>query len=1830
MSFEDVLETCRARQIELWCEGGQLRYRAPAGALDAGLAERIKAQRDAFIRFLGDGAWRTEPQRTHERFALTPVQAAYVLGRNAAFDYGGNACHLYVEYREPAGLDVARFEAAWNACVARHPMLRAIVEDSAWQRILPDVPWQSLAAHDLRDAGAAAFDAHLVRVRARLDHAVHALDRWPVLQPEISVGPDHAVLHLSVDFTLIDYASLQLLLAEWRRRYDDPHWKPAPLDVTFRDYVVNDARAGQRAQHARDEAWWRARLDSLPGRPDLPVLPEARGDAPPRFTHWHARLDRAQWAALGAFASRFGLSPAGVALAAFAEVIGRWSQSPAFCLNLTVLNRPPVHPQIDAVLGDFTALSLLAVDSAQGRDFVERARAIGAQMFDDLDHRAFTGVEVMRELARRRGKEAALMPVVFTSGIGSVERLLGEHGARAEAPLCMISQTPQVWLDCQVTDQFGGLEIGWDVRADLFPAGMPDAMFDAYVGLLARLASDAAWWQRAGDVVLPSDAPVAQRHPDADTHIAAGFAAQALRTPGATVVIDAAGEHTYRAVAQRAAALRIALERAGVEPGANVAVLMPKSAHQLVAVLGIVQAGAVYVPVDSRQPALRRQAILRNAQVRAVVTESGIDCDASGIARIDLDRLAADPQWPPRDAQPVDGDALAYVIYTSGSTGEPKGVMLSHAAVCNTLADINARHAVNAEDAVLGLAELSFDLSVYDLFGATARGARVVLPDPARGNDPSHWADLMARHGVTLWNSVPAQGQMLVDYLESEPDRAVPGPRCVMWSGDWIPVSLPTRWWRRWPDSRLFSLGGATEASIWSIEHPIRPEDTQLASIPYGRALAGQTMEVLDTLGRPCPPGVRGEIHIGGVGLATGYANDPVRTAERFIWHPDGRRLYRTGDLGRHRDDGSLEFLGRQDDQVKIRGYRIELAEIDAALNAHPRVSAAATIVLGEAAERRLASFVTLHGADVDPQRDDAALYEVVEQVRDVFAAQRWPEQAGIERSVGQLQAACVASLARWIVQAGGLAHDAAVDADTLCERLRVPPARRRLLLHWLALLEANGAVRADGDAWRAAAEPAAADADACWSAFARDASPDLWPAVLVDYFRSSAACLDEQVDDRVSPAALMFPQGSAHIAEAMYSEGVHAHALHRGMAEAVRGIVAREPQRAWRILEVGAGTAAATRAIVDALAPLVASGARIDYLFSDVSSYFLAAARERFAAQPWVRFMRFDMNAPLDAQGLAPHSVDLVVSSGALNNARDTVALIGGLRALSAADAWWVIQELTAEHPEISISQGLMMEAPNDARATNRQLFVHRAQWLDWLQAAGDRALGCAAPGTPLDALGYDILLARVKGGAARIEPAELLAFMAERVPRYMLPSQLRTLEQLPVTANGKIDRRALAAIAGVPEPLAAPRPARQATQADALLARLIGLWEAVLDTQGVAADQDFFAAGGDSLLIAQLVSRLRAEEPLAHAHPFDRLLRWALAQPTPAALAQCLRDESAEAADVMPASRADAPAHTPHASTVVHAPAPRGRAAIQPLRLAPGAGVPRVIVHEGLGTVQAYRPILPALAQLGPVLGFAVRDAQDYLDLPARHLNATLGRRYAEALWRDGVREADVLGYCSGGLIALEMAKTLVQLGVAVRTLDIVSSYRIPYLIEDERLVLFNFAATLGLPLDALGFPAAHLLADALADVLKADPARVAPGMIQRQLEIFGARCEPLDALRRRVLRAAAGLPVDAGGADEDDAHPLVAERERLYRLFMHSVQACHWAGHAPYAGPLRLFVPERCNPLIPQQRAVLYDYWHGQALGGITLVDVPGGHFDCLNTDFVATRLNLKEAR
>lgn len=383
---------------------------------------------------------------------------------------------------------------------------------------------------------------------------------------------------------------------------------------------------------------------------------------------------------------------------------------------------------------------------------------------------------------------------------------------------------------------------------------------------------------------------------------------------------------------------------------------MEKGWEQVVATLGILASGAAYVPIDPGLPTERRWYLLEQGEVQWVLTQSQLDSCLEwpeNVIRLCVDTLESPNPSAPLESvqQPED---LAYVIYTSGSTGLPKGVMINHRGAVNTILDINQRFSVKPEDRVFALSSLSFDLSVYDIFGTLAAGGTIVIPDADTAKEPAQWAQLMVQQQVTVWNSVPALMQMLVDYATARPEVLPKSLRLVMLSGDWIPSRLPDQIWASFGDVQLVSLGGATEASIWSILYAIAEVDPAWKSIPYGRAMASQRFYVLNHALEPCPLWVPGQLYIGGIGLAKGYWRNEEKTNASFIIHPQTKeRLYKTGDLGRYLPDGNIEFLGREDFQVKVNGYRIELGEIETALQQHPAIKEVVVTVVGESRENK-------------------------------------------------------------------------------------------------------------------------------------------------------------------------------------------------------------------------------------------------------------------------------------------------------------------------------------------------------------------------------------------------------------------------------------------------------------------------------------------------------------------------------------------------------------------------------------------------------------------------------------------------------------------------------------------------------------------------------------------------------------------------------------------------------------------------------------------------------------------------------------------------------------
>lgn len=1792
--------------VHLWEESGTLRFRAPQGVLTEERRALLSAHKQELLEHLSrpDAELVADRAGRYDPFPLTDVQAAYLLGRKDAFDYGGTACQVYAELAF-AELDPERLEQAWNTLVERHDMLRATVHVEGYQQIARDVPPYRIRVDDLRGQDPAA---HVAGTRAAMDSRLYDPETWPLFELRVTRTDERDLLHVSVDFLIADYLSIQLLLTELKQLYLDPGHPLPPLDITFRDYVA--AARGQRdsAAYERDREYWESRIDDLPGAPELPAREDssARADATsePRFTRHQAAFTADQWQGLRTRAADHAVTPSTAVLSAFAEVVGRWSRHPYFCLNLTLLNRQPLHPQVGALVGDFTTVSLLQVDGAAHDTFAARAAALQNQLWADLDHRLYSGVELMREIARRKGRGAALMPIVFTSTLGLSDETGGHEGMKGLAEVVYgRSQTPQVWIDCQAVVEGGALLVTCDVRDGVFPDGLMEDLFSALHRLLVDLAESDAAWNSAAPVELPAVQRERRRrandtaapYPNGLLH--ERVVNQAAATPDAPAVITKDRTLTYGELLARATAVAERTE------GPLVAILMDKGWEQVVAVLGTLLAGAAYLPLDTAQPPARRERILADAGVTGVLTQSWIGERPPGVDCLDVDTLP-----PSQDPPPVSGaraDELAYVIYTSGSTGDPKGVMIAHAAALNTVADINDRFAVTADDRVLGLAGLGFDLSVYDIFGPLAVGGALVLPDAAGRGDPGHWARLIADHGVTVWNSVPAQLQMLEHYLSAQPGAQVGSLRLAMLSGDWIPITLPDAVRAHLPHLELISLGGATEASIWSIYHRIGELDPSWSSIPYGRPLANQGFHVLDSSMRPCPDWVPGELYIAGSGLALGYLNDPAKTAERFV-EAGGERLYRTGDLGRYREDGLIEFLGREDRQVKIRGHRIELAEVEAAIQAHPSVAAAHVLVEGQGLDRRLAAFVepARRTPTGDAEKVSAELAAAGAKAAD-------PHTAHIDRDelmefIARLDRAAVLGMMRALPVFGE--PGATATLEEVLAATGAAPRHHRLVRRWLRVLVNEGLLEQEGQVWRAVRAVGPQDLDAAWRSVAELQREDSYPAELIGYFRTSTDRLSELVRDELDPLPLLFPEGRLEISEAAYRENIISRYVNHAAIEIMRRISAGKQTR---VLEVGAGVGGTSAQMIPALAEF-----DVDYLFTDVSPFFINEARERFSDHPWVRYGLFDINEDFREQGYTPNDFDVILCANVLHNSRHAGRVLERLTRMLRPGGWLVFIETTKDSYQIMTSMEFMMPEKDprkwdydDLRKGLDQTFLGREQWLGLLRDVGADATVCL-PGTTdvTGPLGQNVFAARFKQDRAPLDVAGLAGHLGGRLPEYMIPAHTQVVDELPLTGNGKVDTARLRS--WLPR-AAASRASAGGPPRDDLERELAAVWADVLNVAEVNRDDDFFDLGGDSLVVAKLAATLREQVPAARDAHWDDLVRQILHRPTIAALAEELRDGSKQD----DGTRAE-------------------RSPLIPLGGAHDGGPLRVLVHEGSGTLAPYRALSRRLADKGgPLAGLAVTEVDAYLAEEPRGLIERRAAHYARTLLETGAPAFHVVGYCMGGLLATEVARQLTEAGADVASLTVISSYTLPRIIEDELVVEYVFARVMGVDPAEAGYPGDEAaMSRVFEQLLREDPARVPAGRVTS----LSGEPEVTEAFRLLATRsqeerlAAIGRAAAQSHPDADLERHLTSS----FQLVRHSLLAVGTHVPEPYAGDITFLRQLGDTHFLPWLRDDMTGFWRELCLGDLEVRDIPGDHFSCLqppNVDEVATLLTeIQEQR
>lgn len=856
---------------------------------------------------------------------LNALQQAYLLGRSTQVPLGGVAMQEFREYR--GQVEPALLRQRLQEMVRRHPSLRTRIDP---QRLVQSVSEEVQVNLDEVDLSHLPLDAalrHIDTLREDYAHALFDLQRapWNITLFKLQ---GQALVFVRLDALILDGRSIATLMLELFDGYPEPA-STGPASAAPADIEIERLRKA-------DSAYWSERLAAVGSAPRLPWRVPLDQVAASRYARQSLQVPKASFAALCKAGARQRLFKNSALMAVVLEVLSRWVSDGELCVAV------PVAPQTDAAFANRS--SFIAVNWPLGEaSLAERAARLQVDVLEGLQHLAFSGVDLARLLFERCGP-GPVLPVVITNGL-SWPALPASNGMQLHGGL---TQTPQVALDIRFSaNTEGALLLDIDYAQAMLPAERVADILQALGQAIEQIA-------RHGQFEVDTAPLIDTRHyhlnspPDAACND--GFLAriaQRLFSPGLHKVALIQGERqlSYAELGDGVARIMAALKARGLGPGKVLAICLPRSPEHTQLTLACALSGVIWVPIDAAAPAQRRRYLLDNCKPDLVVLGDDLPTDHPATP---CSALLAEPAAPPQVLPDLSlSEAPAYYLYTSGTTGQPKCVVLSNRATANVIGSTLAHWAIDEQDVYLSVTPLHHDMSVFDVFGSLAAGATLVLPDLGEDKDALHWNALVARHQVSLWCSVPAILEMLIACRGAHSLQSL---RLIAQGGDYIKPSMIAELQALLPDTRLISLGGPTETTIWSIWHEITADDRTL--IPYGRPLPGNRYFVLDAQGRHCPAGVVGRIHTAGVNLALGYLQGGELLHNDFVTVADEQgqavRAFRTGDCGRYRTDGTLLFDSRVNGYVKVRGVRVSLPDVEMALSEHPALRHVLVVDIGD------------------------------------------------------------------------------------------------------------------------------------------------------------------------------------------------------------------------------------------------------------------------------------------------------------------------------------------------------------------------------------------------------------------------------------------------------------------------------------------------------------------------------------------------------------------------------------------------------------------------------------------------------------------------------------------------------------------------------------------------------------------------------------------------------------------------------------------------------------------------------------------------------------------
>ncbi|WP_310463067.1 non-ribosomal peptide synthetase/type I polyketide synthase [Sphaerotilus sp.] len=1543
---------------------------------------------------------------------------SHLEGQNAAYN-------MPLGLRLRGVLDEAALRQASCALVERHESLRLCFPEVDGRGTVQRLPvYDPLSREDLSALPEAERQQQLDAQLARHGRAAFDLDAGPLFALHLLKldAHDHVLL-FNMHHIISDGWSMGVIVRDWSALYDAARQQQAPvlpaLAIQYTDYAAWQKRWLSGPALQEQLGYWR---DTLAEAPELLELP-TDFSRPAVKTYQGRHLGSVLPADLGADLRRLcreqGVTPYMALLAAFKVLLYRYSGQTDLLVGSPIANR--TQGQTEDLIGFFVNTLVMRSRLDAGESFEALLRQVRRTALGAYSHQDIPFEYLVEKLNPARStSHSPLFQVMFilqNTPMGALS-----FGETEVSVLETELTTAKFDLTLSMTEQGGQFLCDWEYATDLFEAESIRRMAGHFEALLRRLVQAPQQPYASFSLLTPAEAQELQGwnrtafdYPRTQT-LVDRFEAQVAQRPGEVAARFGDEALTYAELDQRANRLAHHLMGLGVGPDALVGLCVERSLDMLVGLLGILKAGGAYVPMDPEYPRERLQMMREDAAMAVLLTQESL-CpllSPSDTTMVCLDRDAAaiaqqPAEAPPRRSGPGD---LAYVIFTSGSTGRPKGVMIGHGALLNFLGYMQQRLGVQPQDRLLALTTLSFDIAGLELWLPLVSGSPVVIVSRETAMDGERLMQEMAERQITVMQATPATWKLL---LQSGWQQQT--PLTLLCGGEAMPSELGRKLLAN--SRQLWNVYGPTETTIWSSMQDVtsHPERPQLIGQPIGNTL----VHILDAQGCVVPPGMPGELCIGGDGLARGYLGRPDLTAERFIeidLFGERTMLYRTGDLARWLRNGTLECLGRIDHQVKVRGFRIELGEIEEVLNQHPRVRESAVIT--DATRESLLAYVVPQD---EASSEDAAPEGREDQIR--HWEQVWSDaysQSGDDiedrqrNAIGwnssyTLEPIPEAEMKDWLdatiepILALAPKRVLEIGCGTGMLLFRLAPHCAHYTgadisaqaLHWIEQQKAGWDF---GD--RVTLLHAAADR-------IEGVEPGSVDLVIINSVIQYFPSVEYLVEVLRRAVALLAPGGRIFVGDVRNLQWMEAFHASIQLFQAQDGLSVKELQQRVR-----------------------ASLARERELLVDPA--FFTALRQHL---PAITGVDVQLRRGVAHNEMSCFRVDVTLQVGGA--AAAAVRAQPPVRRLDWAGDGLTLAQLGQRLSELQ-ADVIEIECIPNARLATEQQVLERLDHFDgtvadlkqqvdvlgdeWVDPATLRALAreaswhCAlhhadrfhytavlqrvVPGTDTPAPILPRAMAEASTAAPRswrsyantpafdiLDRTALVAMLREhlqqRLPAYMVPASFTVLDRLPLTPNGKIDRKAL------PAPDSQRRDTTHHAPRDTVELQLVQIWEDLLKVRPVGIRDPFFELGGHSLLAVRMVAQI--------AQVFGQRL----------SLTTLFHHTTIESLATVLRQRTDA---RPWSC----------RVPIQPA----GQATPLFLVHPAGGNVLCYLELAQQLGTDQPVHAFQAEGLEDG-QTPSTEV-AEMARTYLHAMKEVQPHGPyQLAGWSFGGLVAAEMAAQL-----------------------------------------------------------------------------------------------------------------------------------------------------------------------------------------------------------